>query len=84
MNTRAKVTCSEVAKRKSSYWDSAAQRSVDGFTYTAKFYPVTGDTPENKSFFASTPSGSIELSTIREDHFVPGQTYYIDFTPAEA
>lgn len=77
MTTRAKVTCTSV--RKYVGWGS---KPVPTF-YEAEFTPVTGDTEENKSFFASTPSGSIKLSTIREDHFTPGKSYYIDFVEAE-
>jgi hypothetical protein len=43
---------------------------------------VTGDSPENKEFFAATPSGIAEVSTVRQDHFQVGQDYYLDFTPA--
>lgn len=71
-NTRAKFTCNEVAKRKG--W------SGNEFVYAAKFSVVCSDNDENKSFFASTPSGSIEISTIRSDHFEVGKQYYVDFT----
>lgn len=76
--TRAKVTC--VSVRKYQGWGSTPAPIF----YEAEFVPVTGGTEENKSFFASTPSGNIKLSTIREDHFMPGKAYYIDFTEAEA
>jgi hypothetical protein len=41
---------------------------------TVKLNPVYGDTPENKAFFNSTPSGLIEL----------GRVYYVDFTMEES
>jgi len=81
--TRAKVTCVSVTKRASNVWDPDGKVSKPGFVYEAEFYPVTGDSSENKSFFASTPTGNLKLGTIREDHFVPGKSYYVDFTPAE-
>lgn len=75
--TRAKVTCTSVRKYKG--WGS----NPEPFFFEAEFIPVTGTSEENKSFFASTPSGSIKLSTVREDHFEPGKSYYLDFTEAE-
>ena len=73
--TRAKFKCTEVAKR--SGWGG------NKFHYAAKFNPVSGDSEENKTFFASTPTGSIDISTVREDHFEVGKTYYVDFTLAD-
>ena len=79
MATRAKVTCTGVRKYRGWGGNPAPM------FYEVTFTPVTGDTSEeNKSFFASTPSGEIKLSTIREDHFEPGKTYYLDFTEAPA
>ncbi len=78
MSTRAKVVCQSIRKYRG--WGTPPP-----MFYEAEFIPVTGDSSEeNKSFFASTPSGSIKLSTIREDHFVPGKSYYIDFTEADS
>ena len=75
MKTRAKFYCSGVEKSYNGYQKR--------FTYTARFHAVTGDSEENKSFWQYTPSGSVELCTIREDLFEPGKEYYLDFTPAE-
>jgi hypothetical protein len=50
--------------------------------YAAKMQPVSGGSDENKEFFAASPSGSIELSTVKADHFEVGREYYVDFTPA--
>ena len=47
--------------------------------------PVYSGSEENKSFFASTPGGSIQLYTINIDaanQFEQGKEYYIDFTQA--
>ncbi len=50
--------------------------------YQYKFQAVIGDTEENKTFFASTPSGSIELGAVKSDLFEVGQDYYLDFIAA--
>lgn len=71
--TRAKFRCVGVTKRE--HWDKSK-----GFLFAASLQPTTGGSPENDAFFASTPSGSIEISTVREDHFQVGQDYYVDFT----
>jgi len=73
--TRAKFRCHEVAKR--TGWNGIE------FLYAAKFTVVSGDNEENKKFFASTPSGTIDISTVREDHFKVGKNYYVDFSEAE-
>lgn len=82
MATRAKFICNSLTKRASNTWNPDGTVGPDGFVFDATFYPVTGGSKENKQFFASTPSGQIQIGTIREDHFVPGKTYYIDFTEA--
>lgn len=74
--TRAKFKCVEITK--SEGWDKAQAP----FNYVAKLLPVTSGSPENDAFFLWTPSGSIELKTLRDDHFQVGQFYYVDFTPA--
>jgi hypothetical protein len=48
-----------------------------------KFNAVSSGSEENKSFFASTPSGSLSLSSVRDDLFEVGKEYYLDFSPAE-
>ena len=48
--------------------------------------PVTGGSEENKKFWASTPSGSIELGVINQGawkEFELDKEYYIDFTLAD-
>lgn len=72
---RAKFYCSAV--RKHCHWDRAK-----GFLYEAEFSVVASGSEENKSFFEATPSGSVKLSTVKEDMFVPGQEYFLDFTLA--
>lgn len=48
-----------------------------------KFQAVTDGSEENKSFFASTPSGNLDLTAVNGDLFVPGNSYYLDFTITE-
>lgn len=53
---------------------------------TITLLPVYSGSEENEKFYALTPSGSIQLSTVNADAaavFKQGQEYYIDFTPAE-
>lgn len=48
--------------------------------------PVTANNEENAKFFHYTPAGSIELSLVNEETaktFVPGTSYYVDFTEVE-
>jgi hypothetical protein len=75
MATRAKFECVGVTKRKG--WGANA------FVYDAEFNAVTSGSAEDQSFFAATPSGSIRLSTVRDDHFQVGKRYYVDFSAAE-
>lgn len=46
---------------------------------------VYGGSAENKSFAEATPSGAITFTLSNSDvaeAFQPGETYYVDFTPA--
>lgn len=52
---------------------------------TVNLQAVVGTSEENKEFFASTPSGQIELRILRPEAanwFVRGKEYYVDFTQA--
>lgn len=52
---------------------------------TINLNPVTDGSPENKEFYAYTPSGSIKLATVNAEAaamFELGKEYYVDFTPA--
>lgn len=68
---RAKFYCYSVTKTISS---------PDPFLYSYKFNVVINGSDENRSFWRFTPSGTIELGSIREDLFEVGKEYYIDFT----
>lgn len=48
--------------------------------------PVYSGSDENKTFFAYTPSGSIQLGTVNpaaSEQFVIGREYYVDFEACE-
>jgi hypothetical protein len=49
--------------------------------------PVYGGVEgENAKFWSATPSGKIEMQVMNQpaaEMFKPGQSYYVDFTPAE-
>lgn len=77
MTVRCKFECTMATKVKA--WN----KDQGPFLYGYKMQVVTGDTPENKQFFASTPSGSFEISAVRDDLFEPGKKYFIDITPAD-
>jgi hypothetical protein len=78
------MKCYAVEKTESIHYDAAAHGNVKGYMYNSKFQCVYGDSDENKKFFASTPTGHIELSQGREDLFQPGKEYYVDFTVVDA
>lgn len=53
---------------------------------TVRLRPVSGDSDENRTFWEATPAGSLEMTITNPlafDQFLPGQSYYIDFTPTE-
>lgn len=79
MTVRAKFTVNSVTRRKN--WDKTKPDLFD-----VKLSPVTGGSEENKAFYASSPGGSIELSTINEAaaNALPlGGEVYVDFTLAD-
>lgn len=76
MATRCKFQCQSVRKYKHYNPDPP-------YVYEAEFSAVTSGSDENKSFFASTPSGKLNVSTYRDDVFQPGKSYYIDISEAE-
>lgn len=81
--TRLKFRCTEVAKTIGGVYN-AEGKYESTFLYAYKFAVVIADTPENKSFFASTPVGSLSFASVRNDLFEVGKEYYLDITPANA
>ena len=82
MNVRAKFSCTSVTKQMGGKYNPEGKYE-SGVVYDYKFQAVVGGTDENKSFFASTPSGQISLSAVRDDLFEIGKEYYLDFSLAE-
>ncbi len=59
---------------------------VDCIKSTLTFIPVADNSPENKLFWESTPSGRLELGMVNEEavhEFEILKEYYIRITPAE-
>jgi len=53
-----------------------------GGKFKANFLAVYSGSPENEKFFHLTPSASMELQVINEQHFEKGKEYFIDITEA--
>jgi hypothetical protein len=83
MVVKAKFRCASKTQYESTVWDENHENPRPGFVYSYEFSAVMDGSEENKKFYASTPGGSITLSAVRDDLFVPGHYYYLDFTPAE-
>lgn len=75
MSTRAKFYCNSITK--SLHWDGTKRN-----LFTTNFNPVMSTSDENKSFFAATPTGKLELGQFLEDAFEVGKEYYIDISLA--
>lgn len=76
---RTKFLCTSVTK--SMNWNS--NRDQFPFLYTYRFQVVNGNTDENKVFFASTPTGTVEIGALNAELFEPNKEYFLDFTPAQ-
>lgn len=88
MKTRAKFSCYSVTESVGSKENRETKKWEPCLMKTIKLAPVYGNgdpNHENTKFWQASPSGSIELGTINMEAaamFVPGEEYYIDFTPA--
>lgn len=72
MSVRAKVTCEGIAG--------------NAVTFHTVFEPDAAKDTENARFTTATPWGTIKLGIDNPAalaQFTPGQSYYVDFTPAE-
>lgn len=77
MSVRAKFKVASITRRE--HWDKSK-----GEIQSIELAPVTSGSPENTSFYAATPSGSIKLDTVNGDaaaQFMLGGEFYVDFTP---
>jgi hypothetical protein len=79
---RAKFYCTSITKYIGFTQNPETGKYEAAPAFNYKFQAVTSGSEENKKFFASTPSGTIELSALREDLFELNKEYYLDFTPA--
>lgn len=73
MNVRAKFLCVEKKETKDG--------NKNIFSYL--FYPVTSGSDENKEFYHYTPSGKLELNSIKSNLFEVGKEFYLDFSLAK-
>lgn len=79
MSVKAKFLVNSITESK--HWDASKPNLK-----TIKLSPVTSGSEENKNFYASSPSGSIELGTINAEaaaSFEIGAEYYVTFDKAE-
>lgn len=71
---RAKFKCNEIVVRED-------QTGVE-----IHLEPVISGSEENERFFEFTPWGKITMGTVNKaasEQFVVGNSYFVDFTPAE-
>lgn len=83
MTVRAKFKVQSITRTISNQYRDGKSSMVE--MQTIKLYPVSGGSEENKEFWASTPSGSIDLGCVNlaaAEQFVLDGEYYIDFIPA--
>lgn len=81
MTTRALFTVNDVLDRKDAAGNQTAQ--------IVKMNPSYISNPDNPNhaFWKATPTGSLEMTIGNPDafgFFVPGQSYWLDFTPMES
>jgi hypothetical protein len=83
MTVRAKFAVNSIERFNTSVY--ADGKSTIKECQNIKLSAVCGNSDENKQFFASTPSGQLQLGTVNVEaaaKFELGKEYYIDFTPA--
>lgn len=85
MTVRAKFQVYSETRSPSSKYDAATGTYIPTVCRSFKLTVVSSGSEENKAFFASTPTGILELNILNDaaaDQFVLGKEYYVDFTPA--
>ena len=83
ITSRAKFTCFSCTLSNSSRLNKETNKWDPIIAKSWKFFAVTGSSDENKRFFSSTPSGTIELNILNpEVEFELGVDYHVDFTKA--
>ncbi len=61
-------------------------KSIPQVNVTLRFSAVTSGSDENKAFFASTPSGELNLNLVNKEHadkFELMKEYYLDISSME-
>lgn len=81
MNVRVKFYCTSVTKMIGGKYNEEGKYE-SGVVYDYKFNVVSSGSDENRNFFASTPTGTMQFSSVRDDLFEIGKEYYSDLTPA--
>jgi hypothetical protein len=84
MSVKAKFKVQSVTSTMGMHWDG--KQYVSDEVRTIRLFPVSGGTAENAKFFASTPSGSIDLGTVVKaaaEYFALDGEYYVTFERAE-
>jgi hypothetical protein len=80
-NIRKEQNMEEVKKVRAKFVCDEVATTVSGKKVSMS--PVTSGSEENESFFKWTPFGKLEMGVVNPDvEFIPGQEYFIDFTPA--
>lgn len=88
MSVRAKFKVTSINRNIGSVRtkdEDGKDKWIQAEVQTVKLSPVTSGSPENESFYAASPSGSIELGCVNpaaNEQFVLEGEYYIDFTKA--
>ena len=84
---RAKFSVNAITNRQGSKYNETTKLYDPCVVSTIELWPVCGGSEENKKFFASTPSGKIELGCCNQEAvkmFELSKEYFIDFkTPLE-
>ncbi len=83
MIVRAKFQCVSITKTLGHVSNPETGKYEPKPVYNYRFQAVTSGSEENKNFFASTPSGTIELQAVRDDLFEIMTEYYLDFSLAD-
>ena len=82
MTIRCKFLCQSIT-RSMSYKQNEETKVYENVPLdTANLSVVTGTSEENKKFFASTPSGRLEVGLHNPNAFEVGKEYYVDISPA--
>lgn len=58
-------------------------KSGSDIVYDYEFNAVYGDSPENKEFWKWTPTGKLNVSTVKDKTFEVGKEYYVDLSMCE-